>query len=375
MKTIVSLSLEPTDVILFKPDGKIPHSFMKYGYKPFLVSYNEIRDLTYLDDVVKGLNIIKIKKYFNSRFVSGAIYLLKESKNINILHFMFCTRMNLILSFLYKTINKNGKVYIACDLNDGCIELFEKAMKKKLIRKIEKIFYKKIDLISCESLTIKEEIEKNNYIPNIKYVPFGIDTPMPNMDFEKRENIILTCGRIGHYLKNNEMLVESYVSSPLIYQNYELHLIGSFTEEFEQYINKLKENNSIFNNKIKLIGPIYERKKLYEYMAKSKIFIMTSRLESFCFAMWEAAACGCYIVSTNFSPAKDITQNGSIGTLVKNEDIDDLRKKLEKILQNTEEIQIKAKRCSEFVLSNYTWSAVCDKAAKYLKIKEVEHGK
>ena len=64
MKKFVSLSLEPTEVILFKPDGKIPHSFLKYGYTPFIVSYNEIKDLSYLNNVVLGLNVIKIKKYF-----------------------------------------------------------------------------------------------------------------------------------------------------------------------------------------------------------------------------------------------------------------------------------------------------------------------
>ena len=147
MKKFVSLSLEPTEVILFKPDGKIPHSFLKYGYTPFIVSYNEIKDLSYLNNVVLGLNVIKIKKYFKNRFVSGFLYLLKESKNIDILHFMFCTRMNLILSFLYKKINKIGKVYIACDLNDGCLEIFENSQNSKLKRKIEKYLYKKIDLI------------------------------------------------------------------------------------------------------------------------------------------------------------------------------------------------------------------------------------
>lgn len=375
MKKFVSLSLEPTEVILFKPDGKIPHSFLKYGYTPFIVSYNEIKDLSYLNNVVLGLNVIKIKKYFNNRFVSGFLYLLKESKNIDILHFMFCTRMNLILSFLYKKINKIGKVYIACDLNDGCLEIFENSQNSKLKRKIEKYLYKKIDLISCESLFIQNEIVKNNYIPNIKYIPFGIDTPMPYIEFEKKENIILTCGRIGHFLKNNEMLIEAYISDPLIYENYDLHLIGPYSEEFKNYLDHRKLQNNLFKSKIKLIGPINDREDLYRYMSKCKIFIMTSRLESFCFAMWEAAACGCYIVSTDFSPAKDVTQNGTIGTLVKNEDIKELGGKLKKIIQNPSEMKGKASTCRNFVLENYSWSAVCDKAVKYLKIDEVGNGK
>ena len=241
MKKFVSLSLEPTEVILFKPDGKIPHSFIKYGYTPFLVTYNEISELSYLNNVVYGLKVIKIHKYFNNRFLTGAFYLLKEAKNIDILQFMFCTRMNLILSFLYKLINRNGKVYIACDFNDGCINILKNANKNRLKRKIELYLYKKIDLISCESSSIQKEIVEKKYIPNIKYIPFGIDSCMPHMKFEEKENIIMTCGRIGHYLKNNEMLVEAYSSSPLVYQNYEFHLVGSYTKEFEQYMKNVKK--------------------------------------------------------------------------------------------------------------------------------------
>ena len=130
----------------------------------------------------------------------------------------------------------------------------------------------------------------------------------------------------------------------------------------------LKKKHNQLKDRIKLIGQINDRDTLYAYMSKCKIFIMTSPLDSFCFSMWEAAACGCYIISTDVSPAKDITQYGTLGTLVKNEDISDLQQKLESVILNTVDMINKSSKCRDFVLKNYTWSAVCDKAVKYLKI-------
>ncbi|MFA6878409.1 MAG: glycosyltransferase, partial [Fusobacterium sp.] len=92
--------------------------------------------------------------------------------------------------------------------------------------------------------------------------------------------------------------------------------------------NPQKKDNVIFT------GAILDKKKLYEYYNRAKVFVLPSRWESFGIVMVEAMAFNCYILTSNTCAANDITDNESIGEIFDACSEKSLEEKLINIINN-----------------------------------------
>ena len=72
------------------------------------------------------------------------------------------------------------------------------------------------------------------------------------------------------------------------------------------------------------------------YLAKSRIFLITSDSEGLPFALVEAMSCGLVPVCTDVGTIKDVISNGKTGFLIKPGSVQDLTEKLQLILSNRE---------------------------------------
>jgi len=141
--------------------------------------------------------------------------------------------------------------------------------------------------------------------------------------FENRDLIkFITIGRLAE-LKGHKYLVEAYKKVKKEIPNSKLIIRGDgpLKKELEILINKYNLDNDIIFLGIK--------QNIYKYLARSDIFILSSKSEGLPTVLLEALACRLPIISTNCETGpSEILNNGQFGLLVKVMDSNDLAEKM-----------------------------------------------
>lgn len=261
-------------------------------------------------------------KYCKKRIKIIRQYLKIYSKEIDIL-ILFHPLVNTALNAKwYKKYNPNGKIYIKLD-ND-CSGKSDSSTIKQVIKRFyfHPIMKKYADIISTETKKGYDHIIKEGFYgvkidEKLIWMPNGIPEDIVNFPHRlesEKENLIITIGRIGTYHKNNEMLINSLRSIDL--GDWKIKLIGPYSKNFENFFNEILLDIPDLVGKVELIGPVYDKKKLYEYYDRAKAFVLTSRCESFGLVLAEALGFNNYIISTDVGAAKDLTDNGRLGKII-----------------------------------------------------------
>ena len=362
-----------------KDNGMIPIYMHEIcGYESKILTSNLKHDLP---DLERGLSFIKIKRIFG--FLGNFAYwvkllkrynifkyLINNAKNIDILMLFHVSRCSYWYSYIYKKLNPKGKIYIKADFNLGVYqkelsvvnsspknlkEFFRKRRETKEYDKRKKLI-PLVDLISYESLEayhfMKDEYAGINSKGKTIYLPNGYDNLFIEKNFKikkfkEKENIILTVGRLGTKEKNTELLLESLKEIDL--KDWKVILIGSETEELLKYKEKYFKENPKLKEKIIFTGEIKDRRVLYEYYNKSKVFVLPSKWESFGIVMVEAMAFGNYVITSNTCAANDITNHNTIGEIIEIDSKIELENSLKKVVSGNIDLEEKYNKTLEYV--------------------------
>jgi glycosyltransferase involved in cell wall biosynthesis len=121
----------------------------------------------------------------------------------------------------------------------------------------------------------------------IHFIPHPIQTDIfrPNLSFRKKDQII-SVGRWGSYQKNFPLLLETLLSFLSRNPGWTALIVGSGLPPHPRY------------PRIRFCPPLQPR-RLARAMQSSKIFLSSSRYESFGLAAAEAALCGCRVIACN----------------------------------------------------------------------------
>jgi len=172
-------------------------------------------------------------------------------------------------------------------------------------------------------LLTKEDSDNYFFIKNKTVIPNPIELPKEDIDLNNKENIILAVGRL-HPVKQFDKLIEMYSKMDT---DYKLYIIGDGNEieKLKFLINKLSLNNKVF-----LKGRV---SNINDFYKKAKIFVLTSKYESFSNVIIEAMSFGCAVISfdCDYGPRTIITNNKD-GFLVKNEQ--EFLKKINLLINN-----------------------------------------
>lgn len=166
-----------------------------------------------------------------------------------------------------------------------------------------------------------------------KFNSFGIT----RKTFTEKENIMVCVGRIGNYQKNTEMLLEALHKVDL--KDWKIYMIGPITNSFnlndggnfQKRIDDFFDECPQHRDKLIFTGMIYDQKTLFEYYNRAKILLMTSRHEGFANVYSQAAAMGCFIVSTDVGGADVCSNYWAFGEKLPQENSEALADVLEKI--------------------------------------------
>jgi glycosyltransferase involved in cell wall biosynthesis len=376
-KTFVTIFPICENVHLTKDLGQIPYFLhKKYGYDSKIVSYKNSDEYSSLENEVKGLKMEFIENKGRLRFVERAVvdYLRENAKKIDVLNLYIFSKHSFVYGLIYKKYNPSGKVFLKLDgYNDtfsaeGSINHSVNPFKNIVFRYLEKKFLNKVSLISIEN-SEGESLVKNKFPlqkEKIFYLPVGVnDLFMEEMfrgklkSFEEKENIILTVGRIGESIKNNEMMLKAFALVKT--HDWKLVLVGKVNPSFKKYIDEYFSVHPQLRHKIEFTGEIRNREKLYEWYNRSKIFCMTSLKESFCHSIAEALYFGNYVVGTEgIMSMKDITREGELGIMVANNDHQALAEKFQDLTDNENILQDTFPKIIEHSRKNFSWSKIID---------------
>lgn len=366
------------NIHLVKDVGMIPSSLNKnYGYDSKIVVYKN-REYPYFETDVKNLKkeLFPLKYRKHNLTLNSILYLVKNSKKIDILHLYHPGNMKIRLyAYIFLTLNRKGLVYIHMDENtrdnyDDIFGINKNNFKSKLKRfMFEKFTFKKKNrqriLFGLQNDHGVKELKGEFPFDNIEYISNAYeDTTTTNYETE-RENIILFVGRVGNIQKRTDILLEGFKKASL--KNWKLRLVGPIEDEFNNYLDKIK-NEDWFKN-VEIVGPIYDRVELKKEYNKAKIFCLTSDYESFGLVTVEALANGCTIVSSDIIASKEIINNGEFGTLFRCGDSDDLANKLVETCNNNKLQEYVQKNSKKYVDKKFSYKTTLKPLDKWIKEK------
>ncbi|WP_276359532.1 glycosyltransferase family 4 protein [Daejeonella sp. H1SJ63] len=378
--TFVTIFTDTENFHLVKDVGQLPYFMYKTeGYDAGLITYKNNKEYPYLNHEVKGLKLSFIPDkgrflYFESGILS---YLWSNSKSIDVLNLFHFKKDHLLYLLIYKTLNPKGKAYIKLDMDilffkDYNAFLYSKySLKNYLLKGITKWIFKLTDIFSVETeearsylLEVYPRLEQK-----LIYIPNGVDNlymdkAIKLKSWEEKENIIITVGRIGTFQKNTELLLEALKDVEL--KDWKVYILGPVEESFQGYVDGYFKTNPHLVQRIIFTGNITDRKELFEWYNRAKIFCLTSRFEGFPITFPEALYFGNYIISSLVSSVNQITNNGQYGRIVKSYP----REFAAAIGESIADDFLTAERFEDtrrFSRINFTWPSIIKKLSDKLK--------
>lgn len=278
-------------------------------------------------------------------------YLFQNASHIDLLMCFHWKLETLINILLYKLLNKHGQVYVKLDTSSG--QEWDLTRHTFLGKTLRKILYtnclKNVDVLSCEtsqaynflcnnSVFSKPMRQKLVLMPNAFDEEEFATSGISEREFQQKENLIITVGRLGSHQKNTEMILDALECIEL--KAWKFILIGPIEEKFHQAIEHFYQKHPEKKEQIIFIGKVNSKKDLWEWYNRAKVLVCTSRWESYGIVLNEAKRFKNYIISTNVGGAADLIEQEKYGSFIKQEDSTDLNRLLSLIVNGAINIDI-----------------------------------
>lgn len=348
-----------TNVDITKDEGQIPYTLAKLeNIDAKMVSCHIDYDCCNIENV-PGLSIKHIPLIINNT-ITGLLYLLKNSRQIDWLNIYFAGRQAYIWMRLYKFLNKKGCTYLKLDMDYRSCDLYDSNPKERRIFTRNTLI---ADIVSVESVAVKKRISRYSK-KEIFLVEDGISKLKfcPNTN-TKRENLFLTVGRLGTCQKATDVLLEAFANSALNH-NWKLKLVGNIEKEFNKKIEDFYEKYPHLRQRVIFTGPINDRETLYSEYCSAKVFVLPSRWESYGISAAEALSCGCHLIlSDSIPPANEMTNFEKYGEIVKVDNVEQLSKAMTNATLKKYE-QATIDEIVKYANMQFSWERICKKLLK-----------
>jgi GalNAc-alpha-(1->4)-GalNAc-alpha-(1->3)-diNAcBac-PP-undecaprenol alpha-1,4-N-acetyl-D-galactosaminyltransferase len=167
--------------------------------------------------------------------------------------------------------------------------------------------------------------EKYSFVKNVVriYNPLRLEE---KHKYVEREQIVLAVGRL-YRVKGFDLLLKSFAR--LNQSGWHLVILGEGEERTN--LQSLAKELRI-SDQVEMPGTV---KDVEIYYKKASIFVLSSRAEGFPGALCEAMGYGCAVVAYDcITGPRDIITDGTDGLLVRPENIDDLAKSIQSLIDN-----------------------------------------
>lgn len=300
--------------------------------------------------------------------------ILTHAKDIDVLFLTGSSAVHMLATFLYQKLNPNGKVVAFGDMEEPqARELnqngfhYSGGLAGYVKDKLTDYFFRHVTYLVANTAAyhLMDDLCQRKHwtgllhfypcLDDEKFLSYGLS----RKPFVEKENIMVCVGRIGCYQKNTEMLLNALRKVDL--KEWKIYMLGPNTssfdlkegDDFQNVIDQFFEECPQHKGKLIFTGMIYDAKTVFEYYNRAKVLMMTSRHESWGNVYSEAAALGCYILSTDVGGATLASNDWKFGYRLEQEDSEGLAHAIEGIVNGT--ITIDAKNELKFEDINYSY--------------------
>lgn len=268
-------------------------------------------------------------------------YVIGNYKRIDTLFIIGFNFYHLLIVYFLKKLNRSAKVVVLGDMEPKqALEIYDSNFFQKksifgyLKSKLADFCFNNSILLVANTVAyeiMKKQFSRRgwkgllNFYPCLddeKFNEYGI----VRKSWEQKENILICVGRIGCYQKNTEMLLEALKKVDL--KDWKIYMIGPITNSFfmrkeygsfQDTIKRFYDDYPQYSEKLIFTGMIHNQKEMMELYNRAKILLSTSRYEGFANTYSQAAAFGCYIVSTDVGGADIASNKWKFGTKLEQE--------------------------------------------------------
>lgn len=325
-----------------------------YNKNIYFIIINNDYDNHLIEQISNRVKVILL----NREVGSGRIkYILKFAKlilrsHIDVVH---CQGIDSVkFALLAKMLKKNIKLLHT--VHDTTI--YSKLSEFDV--KIDQIFVNKIIAISS---AVKEEILMRNINSSKVEIVYNA-IKLDKFRFNGRKTLdvdSIVIGNVARLIpekKGQDILIKAISELKESYPNIKCLLAGAppvGKEENIDYLEKICEEYGVSDN-VEILGNIND---IPNFLKSIDIFIMPSRYDGFGIALIEAMAVGIPCIASDIDGPKEIIKNNEYGLLFKSKDYNDLSQKIEKTVDNYNEIDtIKIRK---YVSDNYEIEAMVQK--------------
>lgn len=214
---------------------------------------------------------------------------------------------------------------IVCEHTNVTRELNSKMISER------DVYYPYADAITV--LTQRDyNLWKDKY-NNVYYLPNPCDIE-PYTKTNMRSKTILACGRVDQWnIKGFDNLIIAWSSIKNNHLDWKCQIAGSYKQESLKALQEAVGNDDAFKS-VEFLG---FRKDIGHLMANSEIFCLSSRTEGMPMTLLEALNYGCACISFDCTTGpSEIIDDGITGILVKDQDVNELAKKLDQVIEDSE---------------------------------------
>ena len=293
---------------LTKDCGTIPYLLHKvYGYDAVLFGQKngDYPNQTYvpgvrLDFLPPGKNHVALQ----------CQYIADHYSEMDVLLLLGAYRTYIPILDEYRRRRPDGKVYLALDANSLWMEAID--WDHPEFRRM----LSAADVIATSCRAMQRYLNRKwpclvHYIPNGFYNYGNVDM---TVDFSRKENTILSVGRVGSQQKNTRLLLEGFALVAKKIPAWKLKIIGAIEPSFREEIFQFFARCPFLARRVTFTGAILDRAALMDEYKRAKIFALTSTAEGGTpNVVAEALFGGCYMVTSAIDAAADVTDDGRCG--------------------------------------------------------------
>lgn len=381
--TFVTLFPEAERVHLNKDVGQIPLVMSRnFGFSSFLVTEKHVQldEIEYDAQFLRIITVPRLPKVFGIN-LSSVLYVARNARRIDVLNLYHVTLNTKILCLIQRALNPAGKIYVKLDLNvqnEKKAASTERARKKGFLSPLlawaNSKFYSAASVFSAESVegarlaAARYPAMKNKLITIANGVDVeGVLRKVETLPFSEKENLIISVGRIGATEKNNELLLQAL--SQINLGTWKAAFVGPYTLGFKAALDRLLLQRPDLADRVQLVGNVSKRSELMGWYNKAKVFALTSRSEGFPLVFPEALMFGNYIVSTDVSSLKEITDDWRFGEVIELDDGTSLAAALQRIIDEGRCSESRHSETVAYARTKYDWAHVLEKLADRLALR------
>lgn len=359
---------------LYKDVGSIPLGLAKYCGWDSSFAYVKFNDEIHDPEYEKFVSLRPILKH-GSSFLSVLLFLRENAKNYDVINYYHFGKKALLLGFFIHLWAPHVKLYCKLDINRDRVKILRKKVHRngnKVLFKILQYIRAYADFYSVETKSLVNPLQNMEmFCQRIFYLPNGFwrDNQIPRNLSDKKENIILTVGRLGTPEKNTELLLNSFAEIPVAERkNWKLLLVGSYTWEIFENAKDMIEKDPSLRGNIVFTGNIEDKERLNQYYTRAAVFCLPSRWEGFPLVLPEAMHHGCFPIVTDCCDAfYDMLDEGKYGDIVPNENRGALTAALRKAVENKAYAVERGIQGKHYVDRHFDWEQIIKKLQGYLE--------